>query len=191
MPFLLGVVLPLERTQLIRPRARRAEIRVQALAAPRRLDDEHRLVERRIHREAEGELRPDLVAGLGGVQPPHRPIACRQFAIEFEVLLVGSGQIRNPRAIAHRRLAVGTPHHFEHRRGRRVVADVIKGLDARRSFHVRLSGEDEDFELLRLCAAVDGCIASAATRSSRMEWSALGCFMVAPEFLLLVVLRCS
>ena len=41
-------------------------------------------------------------------------------------------------------------HLLEQRRGRRVVADVVEGLNFRVSFHVRLPGEDEDFERLRI-----------------------------------------
>ena len=59
------------------PRARRTEIRVQTLPAPCGFDDENRLIERRVHHEAKGELRADLVAGLGGILPPHRAITRR------------------------------------------------------------------------------------------------------------------
>ena len=73
MPGGLVVELLLVIIELIRTRARRAEIRVQALPAPRGLDDEHRLCERGIHREAEGEFGADFAAVLLGVRPHSEP----------------------------------------------------------------------------------------------------------------------
>ena len=52
--------------------------------------------------------------------------------------------------VAHARFPIRAAHLFEQRRGGRVVADVVEGLDLRVAFHVRLPGEDEDFERLRV-----------------------------------------
>ena len=100
---------------------------------------------------------PILSPGLVGVQAPHGPVACRQFAGDFEILFAIAREIRNPSAFAHRRLPVGTPHHFQQRRGRRIVADVVKGLDTRRPFHVGLARENEDFQWLRSRSGAGGC----------------------------------
>ena len=49
-------------------------------------------------------------------------------------------------------LAVRAAHLLELRRGGGIVTDVVEGLDARVALHVRLAGEDEDFEWLRFHA---------------------------------------
>ena len=53
--------------ELVWPGARRTEVGMQTLAAPRRLDDQDGPVIRLFHCEAEGELRPDLATVFGGI----------------------------------------------------------------------------------------------------------------------------
>ena len=118
---------------------------MQALAAPGRLDDEHRFIERRIHRQAEGELRPDLIAELAGRLVPKRTVARRQFARDFEVALhrprsdTKSTRRRTPPVCRPRSRII-----FKKRCGGRIIADVVEGFDLRVSLHVRLACEDED-----------------------------------------------
>jgi hypothetical protein len=54
-----------------------------------------------------------------------------------------------PNAVTNSWLAVRTAHLLEERRGGRVVAGVVEGFDFGVPFHVRLAGEDEDFEFFR------------------------------------------
>jgi hypothetical protein len=132
--------------EFIRPRARRAKLRVQASAAPRGLDDEHRLLQRRLHREAKSELGADLAIRFRRIVP--RAIARRELpsALAIRAAVVFAGEVGDPGVIAHTRLALLVAHHLQQRRRRRIIADVIKGLDLRMTLHVRLPGEDEDLQ---------------------------------------------
>ena len=134
--------------EFIRPRARRAELGVQASAAPRGLDDEHRFLQCSIHREAEGELRPDLAVRFRRIVT--RTKARRKFpcSLSIRAAVVLAGVIRNPGVIAHRWRAICPAHLFQQWCCGRVIANIIKRLDLRVALHVGLSGEDEDLQRL-------------------------------------------
>ena len=110
MTFLLGIVLDLERTQLVGPSARRAEICVQTLSSPGCLDNEHRLIERRIHGETKGKFRSDILAGLAGILSPHRAVTCGESSSEIEVRLISPSEVRDPRVLAHGWFSVRATH---------------------------------------------------------------------------------
>ena len=137
----------------IGPGTGRAEFGVEAPAAPRGLDEEHRLLERGIHGQAERELGADLAAGLGGIGASGAESRGELAgALAIGVALVVAGQIGDPHVVGDCRLSIRAAHHLEQRRGGGVVTDVVEGLDARVALHVRLAGEDEDLEGLRFHA---------------------------------------
>jgi hypothetical protein len=111
----------------VRPRARRAEIRVQTLPAPRGLDEQDGRVRELLHVEAEGEFRPDLRTVI------RRAKARRQLPDLLRLRAANGG---NPHALADLRLPIRAQHFREHRLRRRVHADVRKGADFRVPLHV-------------------------------------------------------
>ena len=127
--------------------AGRAELGVQAPAAPRGLDEEDRLLERGIHGQAEGELGADLAAVLRGIGAPGA-VSRGELAgaLAVGVAFVMSGQVGDPGVFGDGGFSIRTAHHLEQRRGGGIVTDVVEGLDTRVALHVRLAGEDEDFE---------------------------------------------
>ena len=90
-------------TQRLWPCARRTEIRVQILPASSCLDNEHRLLECRVHRESKGELGADLCAVLRGILP--RAVTRGKLAEALAMIVAAAGQIRNPRCSAGPRQA--------------------------------------------------------------------------------------
>jgi hypothetical protein len=138
--------------EFIRSRARRTKLRVQAPPTPRGLDDEHRLLQCRIHREAKSELGANFAIRLHRIVP--RSITRRELpgALTIRAAIVFAREVGDPGVIAHTRLAIVTAHPFQKRRGGGIIAYVIECLDLRMTFHVRLACEDEDFERFCLCA---------------------------------------
>ena len=123
--------------------AGRAEIRMQRLATPGGLDEQHRLLDQFVHIDAEGEFRADFVTGLGGVLSGAE--ACGEFAGAFAGFLA-AGEVGDPDVVADAGFAVRAAHFLEDGRGRRIITDIIEGFDFGMAFHVGLAGQNIHFE---------------------------------------------
>ena len=124
----------------------RAEIHVQAFAAPCRLDEEHFAVERLADHVAELELRSKVVLVAVGRKPEReRPRAQR----------AAFGLVPRPYVVAHAPRAVGRAQVRQvgrlrgvgHQRGKRSLGIVVVGafqVHYRLAFHVGLASQDVD-----------------------------------------------
>ena len=129
--------LQLRRAELERPGARRAEVGVQALAAPRGLDDQDRPVQALLHRDPERELGADL-------GPARR--RAEAGGESTDPLLVRRADRRDPDALADARRAVGAAHVLEDRSRRRIERHHVERAYVRVPLHVGLPGEDEHLD---------------------------------------------
>ena len=130
--------------ELIGSRAGRAEVGVQRLAAPGRLDEEDGLLQLLLHVDPEGKLGADLAPIFGGILPCS--VAGGERAMTFPAANLASIEIRDPHLVTDSWSAVRGAHLLENGSGLGVHPQMFEGRDLGMPFHVGLPGQDEDLE---------------------------------------------
>ena len=146
----LGMLVPLFLNflgQLILSGTGRTEFGVERPAAPSGLNNKNGLLQPFLHIDSEGELGANLAAIHGGLISTFakaggqltQPLAIR-------AAIIRAGQIGHPDFVTYPRSSIGIAHVLEDGCRQRILTDVVKRADRRMPLHVRLTGEDEDFQ---------------------------------------------
>ncbi len=135
--------------QLVRSSTGWTKLGVKRPATPSGLDDQDGLLELFLHRDTEGEFRPNLATVFSGTIAACTK-ACGQFPQTFAVraAVVRPCQIRHPNLVTYARRSIRIAHLFEQRCRGWIFTDVVKRPDFRMSLHVRLASENEYLQWL-------------------------------------------